>query len=111
MPHKKSPKTPKPSTPSFIEELFTVRKVFTTAAALHNLLLEKARSSDEKKQCAQFKTHCLGTDERVLTHMAQCLESLLKQSGFTNVSCGFPWADAAHTEYKSIDTLFITFDK
>jgi hypothetical protein len=81
------------------------------ATQVHSIILEEARSSDEKTHHAQFKCSELSTDEVFLTNFAQFLEKLLKQSGFTNVSCGFPWADAAHTEYKSTDTLFITFDK
>jgi hypothetical protein len=86
-----------------------------TAAALTNIIIAKHKSTTDKELNLQFKTSSLmrkeGFNEKNLTQVAQFVSQMLESHGYKVITCGFPWADAAHTEYHSIDVLYIDSSK
>jgi hypothetical protein len=101
------------ASPTFIKQLLEVKDASQVASSLTNLFIQDYKKENKKKLSITFNTTILkqkGFSENALTLTSQFLSQMLKGAGFT-VSCGFPWADAEHTEYLSTDKLYITISK
>jgi hypothetical protein len=101
---------------TFVDDVVSVMKAARVATQITNLIIEKHKlgCKNEKKVSLQLKTDFLvkmGFAEKDLTQTAQFIGQMLKGAGFTVTTCGFPWADAAHTEYLSTETMYITASK